>query len=799
MNAFRAARPSAFIAALWALILCACLPMGDRLAGSSTEAGNAGGKLSLSDGKPAAGVSVALVARSYLPDTLGSAGVGGDVAGAYYRTRTNTDGSYSFPDVAPGSYRVMAIGEGGGVLADSVVVAPGGSARLAEHTLKPLGGIRGIAKIIGSKGDVNVWVRPKATLKAPPRADLEGGGFVLDSLPEGEYELVTQCFTCHPVKDGYHVRVKAGKDTVLSDTLKVYPEYFYDFPDSGDMDVRASWLPLTLGGKVNKGMDKDGKPGAIAWDWNGKPLQAQNVSLPDGISETHVVLDAALFGSRTEGALRVVLVYPDTNIVRSWRVRLNTADPIYPLSAIRSDSALKVSGPLPHLWRFRVADSRGLSAADVAFWGLKPKAPANASPLPGWLYLQLESAVEQQIVSGDPSRLTFILLPDAKMGGTVFRPRFDERLEDFGKIHFLERARFGFADTLEPSMLPEGLFVDRARGPYVRQRYQVDSLGGVRELLAPLPLPGASSGTPLLFYRYGAAADGFSWDKPLRDAAKALAVTREGLAVRLDGSGETVPLPGPEIDLLKELLAPLAQDPPGIPDTALPPDSGGMEYAWSGIRGLLAPSGKGNARDALMAALKEWMVRNGLEEAPRFPLQGPSWRFLAFTADSSGVRYTGDTLLVDLAQAGQEAKAREYLSPGSPGRALDSSVAEYGLKIDRDSLFAYPADGGAVSRLFGSIDMPQGLFVLTGLAPVAPEFQDGFPILSGNGNTLSGRLDRAVEIHGRTVGGALLWLDGRGIDRNRLGVGYIYTPGYGLERVWRFSGRDGGIRGWDRE
>jgi hypothetical protein len=104
-----------------------------------------------------------------------------------------------------------------------------------------------------------------------------------------------------------------------------------------------------------------------------------------------------------------------------------------------------------------------------------------------------------------------------------------------------------------------------------------------------------------------------------------------------------------------------------------------------------------------------------------------------------------------------------------------------------------------VSRLFGTLDGERGVFALTGLEPVSPQSQDGLPILSGNGNMLAGRLDSAVQIHGRTVAGASLWLDGRGIDRGRLGVGYIYTQGEGLERAWRFSGRDGIVRGWDRE
>src|SRR6476660_8825416 len=127
MNRLRIPGPARLFSALWAVALCACLPMGGRLAGGSTEAGNAGGKLSMADGKPAAYVSVTLVARNYLPDTTAGAGTegNGDVAGSYYRTRTGADVHFNFTEVAPGEYRLLAIGGGTGAMADTVVVRPG--------------------------------------------------------------------------------------------------------------------------------------------------------------------------------------------------------------------------------------------------------------------------------------------------------------------------------------------------------------------------------------------------------------------------------------------------------------------------------------------------------------------------------------------------------------------------------------------------------------------------------------------------------------------------------------------------
>ena len=805
LGGLAAVRPSWILAAF---LICACSPVGDRVAGSSTEAGNAGGKLSLSNGQPAADVSVALVARSYLPDTLangGVAGTGANRAGAFYRTRTGPDGRYDFKGVAPGKYRVMAIGKGAGMMADSVVVGPGGDTTVDE-VLKPLGAIHGIVKVVGTEEPVNVWISPKATLKDPPRADSGGGGFKLDSLPEGEYELVPKCFTCQPITEGVRVHVTAGKDTVLADTLKVFPEYFYSFPDTGALALRSSWLPLSITGKVHRGLDSNGTPGSVAWDWNGTPLAASGVEESDGISETGVLIDSALFAGSLRGTLRVTLAYPDTNIVRAWKVELDPVDRIWPLSAVRVDSAARMPGFLAHMWRLHVAESRPLTPEDGAAFGIAPGPAANA-PLPEWLYLPVDDKAEAAMDAGDPSRMTFILAPDADLGGRVMRPRWDERLSDFGEIRYLASARFGFTDTLEPSLQPGGLMVDRHRGPAVTQRYRIDSLGGVEELLgalasadpkAPAAFP---DGTPLFFYRTGAAGDGFAWDKPLRNAAKALAVTGEGLAMRLDGSGLSVALPAGELAILKALLAPLSGGSPVLADTAdwARAGDGTLEYVRGAKRGLLRFQAETAPADSLFASLHAWMVRNGLEESPRFPLSGPGWRYLAFTSDSSGLRYTGDTLVLDLSASSGGVAVREYLSAGSPGLAADTASVAYGLRVAGDSLAALSGPVPAASRLFGNVDGATALFALTGLVPVATQVVNGIPALSGNGNTLSGILEGAIDIHGGRVSDPRIWLDGRGLDQNRSGFGFLYTPEGGLLRAWRFNGSNATVKGWDKE
>jgi len=521
-------------------VLCSCMPMGDKLAGTSTEAGNAGGKLSLANGQPAAGVSVTLVARSYIPDTL--SGGAANVPGSYYRTRTGADGRFQIPDVAPGDYRVMAVGEAGGALAESLQVNAGTDTAWVDETLKPLGRIHGVVELVGSAAKVNLWVSPKATVLASSRAD-SAGAFSLDSLPEGDYELVPKCYSCQTRPHGYKVKVRAGRDTLLADTLKLYPAYFQGFPDSGTLALRAAFLPLSIGGKINRGSDDEARPDSVRWTWNGAPFQSKNIAGPGGIAETMVLLDSALFypapagmggAASSEGHLRLELVFPDTVIARDWHVVLDASRKLWPLLAVEASGAVRVPGPgnFP-MWRFHVLRSLPLDSADVAFWGLRigePNPNISTAGLPDSVDLGVDEA--DQILLDASARLTFILAPDSRYGGRMFRPRRDERLEDFPEIRFLRRDFLGFTDSLVPSMLLGGLIVDRLRGPAARQRYRIDSLGVVEELLASL----SGSETPLLFYRAAPSAAGFSWDRPLQGASQAITVTREGLAARLDAA-----------------------------------------------------------------------------------------------------------------------------------------------------------------------------------------------------------------------------------------------------------------------
>ncbi|GEM_PF-2185430 len=799
-SAFRIA--PALVPFLGAMLLVSCLSSDNRIAGSSTEAGNAGGKVSLTDGRPAGNVPVVLVAKNYLPDTLGRSG-SGDLAGSYYRTHTGPDGVFHFRDVAPGNYRVMAVDSTGGVTADSVSVRAGKEDTLIDEVMKPLGGISGIAKIVGSAStfDAHIWVRPKATLMLPPLAD-GTGAFRLDSLPEGEYELLPQCSGCQPVVKGVTVAVKAGLVTVLTDTLKLYPEYFFGFPDSGDLVLRSAWLPVPVGGKINRGAEDRKLPASVTWTWNGDPITGKDLAAPEGISETSVLVDSGWFPNSGSGKLRLALHYPDTSIIREWRVVLDPTDRIWPMSAVAASGAVRIPGPAGlSVWRMHVTDSRPLDAGAVAFWNLRPNAIPNTDSVPEWVDLGVDDADMLGLAGIDTLHFTFFLVPDRLTGGRMFRPRRDERLEDIAEIHYLDHAAFGFSDSLIPSFRPGGLIVDRRRGPRSIQRYRVAADGAVEELPGGLTSSPAAAllgaEAPILFYRSGPAAAGFAWDKPLRDAAKVLAVTRAGLAVRLDGAALSVQVTATELDSLTRLLEPLSHDPPALADTGLPALTGTLEYARAGKRGVLRASGGAGPADVLLAGIRAWMVRNGLDEEARFPLATGTWSWLGFAADSSGLRLTGDTLQVELADSAGGVIARESLSAGSPARLSDSVTVGYFLVVERDSLVAV-SDAAASSRLFGRIDGSQGVFALTGLGPVTPQIVEGIPVLTGGGNTLAGRLTGDLVIQGRSVTHPALFLDGRAIATGRQGQGFLYTPTGGLERSWRFGGRSGSVTGWDR-
>lgn len=787
-----------FLLAATAALFFGCLPSGDRIAGSSTEAGNAGGKLSLADGGPAADVEVALVARGFKSDTAAGP-ASGDSPGAYYRTRTGPDGRYVFGGVIPGDYRVMAVAGNVGATVDSVAVR-GGDTAFADRILKPLGGIRGIAKVIGTAVPRRVWVGCRATLRPERLADTSGS-FGVDSLPEGEYDLEPFCTTCQPSAKRTRVRVGAGRDTVLSDTLKLYPDYFEAFPASDSFTVRPADLPFFIGGKTHRGDDDTVTPIATLWTWDGTAVAGKDDPAPGGtgIMQTLIQVDSAFFLGRSAGELRLELRYRDTTVFRHWRISLDAEPWTWAMRVVRAGTVSKLIGGNHPVWRFRILDTLAPGPQDVAFWGLAPS--DSGRPPAGDVELVVEPQDQDLVEHAGPGQLTFILVPDARHGGRVFRPRTDERLADFPVIRRLDRARLGFAGDLEPHMLPGALQLDRIREGGAAQRYSVSGNGTITETLKLPPFPG-SQGAPapdslLLFYRRAPAGSAFVWDAPLRGAARAWAVDARGRAWDLDSGAAAVPreLSAAALAELDTLLAPMAGDPPLSPDSARLPDGRPLAYAWWGGRGRLGDA----ETDSLLVALSAWAERAGLTAATAFALPDSlPFRYLAFHADSTGFRYTGDTLISerDPADAG---KYLEYLSIGSPGRPADSSVRSYSLRIESDSLIA-SADRQTASRLFGKIGARTALFALAGLGPVQPGIQNGLPALAGNAPVLGGLWEGEHAVGSRILASPALKLVGKSaLLQGSRDAGYLYSAAGGLEGAWSQAGDGASADGWIRE
>src|SRR5690606_16501209 len=214
-------------------------------------------------------------------------------------------------------------------------------------------------------------------------------------------------------------------------------------------------------------------------------------------------------------------------------------------------------------------------------------------------------------------------------------------------------------------------------------------------------------------------------------------------------------------------------------------------------RGLFHTPGAGGAVDSLSAAFAVWMERNGLQEGAGFPFTGGVWRFRGFSSDSAGVRFSGDTLIVERTADSSGMSVRGCLTPHSPGYAGDTTVAAYRLFQDGDSLVIL-ADRPQVSRLFGAVDGRLATFALRGLSAVAPDYQQGLPVLPAGESVLAGSLPDPSEILGRMLAAPRLMLEARNISA-RPGTGFVHTPGGGLEAAWRFGARSGLVTGWVRE
>jgi hypothetical protein len=244
---------------------------------------------------------------------------------------------------------------------------------------------------------------------------------------------------------------------------------------------------------------------------------------------------------------------------------------------------------------------------------------------------------------------------------------------------------------------------------------------------------------------------------------------------------------------LDALLAPLAGDPPASPDTAVLPDDHPLAYAWYGGRGRM-----GNAAgDSLLALVAAWFRDAGLEPVPAFPLpDSEPFRFLSFRADSSGMRYTGDTLVLERDPA-VPGRYRESLTAGSPGRASDSTVWLYSLRIEGDSLVA-GAEAAFASRLFGKLGKRTPLLALTGLRPLVLGGRFGLPAATGGAPEPSGIWPGDHAFPNRTLSSPAVKLTARDPKTGSRAGGCLYTAAGGPELRWSVAPDQSFAEGWDR-
>jgi hypothetical protein len=246
---------------------------------------------------------------------------------------------------------------------------------------------------------------------------------------------------------------------------------------------------------------------------------------------------------------------------------------------------------------------------------------------------------------------------------------------------------------------------------------------------------------------------------------------------------------------LAALLAPMSGDPPAMADTAAIPPGSPVAYAWFGGRGRLGDA----EADPLLAALADWLRRAGLDGIAGFALPDPRpFRYLSFRADTSGLRYTGDTLILERDPTAPD-QFREYLSPGSPGRNSDTAVWIYTLRIEEERLVA-GSETPFTSRLFGKLGKQTQLFALAGLTPVRTGEQFGLPAPESGGKDLTGIWDGPHDLGNRILTGPAVKLVAKAAQVNgSRDAGYLYTPSGGLEREWRVTVDRTAAEGWDKD
>lgn len=186
------------------LFFSACTSLQPEMAGSVTEGGNVSGRIVDSTGHNAPGVLVQLIPMQYNPVA------GGALSASYYDTSAD-DGTYSFREIGPGSYNMMAlqIEKRTRAMANQILVED--SATIVPITLQHAGAIT--IALPSTVDTVNGYVYiPGTTISVPVKSR---NPLLIDSLPAGNIPAVYYAEKTTLVHDvlRYNIAVIPGSTT----------------------------------------------------------------------------------------------------------------------------------------------------------------------------------------------------------------------------------------------------------------------------------------------------------------------------------------------------------------------------------------------------------------------------------------------------------------------------------------------------------------------------------------------------------------------------------------------------------
>nr|AEI30282.1 NHL repeat containing protein [uncultured microorganism] len=182
------------------------------IAGNTSDVGNVKGKLTKTNGSPAAGVTVYFYPVNNNPRE----GLAKRMA-AVDSTTTDADGNYA-DSLADGTYNLIAGDDTTGAYEDSITIA--GDTATVSDTLKPFGSVAGVIKLQPGDDARTVFILAIGTNKwtAPTNA---AGDFSLASMAEGRYPVrFLSTLDKYEPLDTF-LTVQAGTDLILPDSIEL--------------------------------------------------------------------------------------------------------------------------------------------------------------------------------------------------------------------------------------------------------------------------------------------------------------------------------------------------------------------------------------------------------------------------------------------------------------------------------------------------------------------------------------------------------------------------------------------------